>query len=235
MTQLAVWLMAALFIFAPSALAELSNQSEISIVATGGNTDLQVYNGKTTTKYTLDKNNFELGGRITKGQSAGVDNASNWDLTARYGRSFSDRFGVFYATKYENDRFAGIHYRFNNDLGSSFVITKTKKTNAKAEAGYRYRIEKSVIGDELNQSQGRVYAEVERKNTETFSTKLWVEYLPNFTEGSDWQVNTEASMSFAMYSNLKIKMGYLYKYDNLPVVGLTTFDSQYTTTLIATF
>lgn len=235
MLRLLVAFIAALFIFTPSTLAEFSNQSELSIVSTSGNTDLQVFNGQTLSKYVLGKNNFELGGRITKGENANVESASNWDINARYGRSFSDKLGVFLATKYENDRFAGIHYRHNNDFGATYTIKKSKKFNAKAELGYRYRNEKSTTGIRLNQSQARLYTEATRQNTDAFFTKLWVEYLPNFTLGSDWQLNVEPSLNFAMSSFLSIKLGYLYKYDNLPVAGLRKYDAQYTTTLIAKF
>jgi putative salt-induced outer membrane protein len=231
--------MTALLAFAPNVAAQLKNQSEVSIVSTGGNTDLKVYNGKTTSTYTMGSNSLSLGGHITKGENTDnnitVESASNWDLNTRYDRKINEKLGAFFSTQYENDTFAGIKYRHNKDLGVTYQIVKTDKLTAKSEAGYRHRSEKSIVGNKLSQSQARVYGEFARQNTEVFFTKMWVEYLPNFSDSDDWQINVEPSLNFAMSSNLSIKVGHLYKYDNFPVPTLKRYDSQYTTTLIAKF
>lgn len=220
----------------PNVAAQFSNQSELSIVSTGGNTKLKVYNGKTTTKYTMGNNNFQLGGHLTKGKNGNVESADNWDLNARYGHKLSDKYSVFSAFQYENNSFSGIAYRFNKDLGAQYTITKTEKTNATIELGYRHTSQKNIVGTKpKDQHQARVYTTVSRQNTKAFFTKMWLEYLPNFTEGTNWQLNVEPSLNFAMSTNLSIKLGYLYKYDNQPVATLKKYDSQYTTTLIAKF
>jgi putative salt-induced outer membrane protein len=224
----------------PSVAAQFTNQSELSIISTGGNSDLSTYNAKTVSKYVSGNNDYQLGGHLTKGKNGTVDSASNWDINARYGRKISDTIGAFFSSQYENDTFAGIAYRHNNDLGASYVITKTKKTNASAELGYRNRTQKSILAQvgqdqKVTDHQARLYSEVSRQNTDSFFTKMWLEYLPNFSESNDWQINVEPSLNFAMNANFSLKVGYLYKYDNQPADGSKRYDTTYSTTLIAKF
>lgn len=220
----------------PSVAAELTNQSELSIITTSGNSDLSTYNTKTMSKYAKDNQNFQLGGHYTKGENEGTESASNWDINARYGYIVSKKIGTFVATQYENDNFAGIKYRHNTDVGMSYIIKKSKKTNASAELGYRYRNERLLGQEEADgDSQGRVYLEGSRQNTETLFTMLWVEYLPNISTSKDWQVKFEPSVNFAISSNFSLKVGYLYRYDNKPAPFTKRYDTTYSTTLIAKF
>lgn len=216
--------------------AKFENQSELSVLLTSGNTDVNLYNFKTTSSFTLEKYSFEFGGHFTEGENNGVSNAKDWDINAKVSRKLGKKFKVFYSTKYEHNFFAGIAYRFNNDLGTSFYFLETEKTKLKAEAGYRLVEQKLIEGPVENTfSQGRLYTEVSKQQTKDFFVKFWVEYLPNFTESDDWQLNAEPSLNFAMSSLLSLKLGYLYRYDNVVPTGLKKYDTQYSTTFIAKF
>jgi hypothetical protein len=214
---------------------QFTNESELGIVVTGGNTELQVYNGKVTNQYVLDKNTFTLGGHYMYGTSFDVENARNWDVNGKYNRALSKHAGTFVGFVYEGDEFAGIDNRLNVDLGGSYQIVKTEKTNIKSEAGYRYRREEDLTGNSVSQSQGRLYVTGKRTPTKDISFGMWVEYLPNFTTPSDWQVNFEPNFQYNFHSNLALKWGYMGRYDNLPVLGNKKFDFTYITSLIAKF
>ena len=99
--------------------------------------------------------------------------------------------------------------------------------------------------DRLHQQVGEDNREYGRKLREEILNNASIKHvnkinpcstkLRNFSESNDWQLNVEPSLNFAMSSNLSVKLGYLYKYDNEPADGLKRYDSQYTTTLIAKF
>lgn len=225
----------ALILLIPSTFAQFTHQSELGIVVTGGNTELQVYNGKVTNTYTQDKNVYTLGGHYMYGTSFEVENSRNWDINAKYQRDLNDKFGAFVGTVYEGDEFAGIRNRLNGDVGGTYHYKNEDKFSFSTELGYRYRREKSTSNVVLNQSQGRLYMIGKKETKNNFSFQTWLEYLPNFTDSEDWQVNFEPSLNFSFNSNLALKWGYLGKYDNLPVQGNKKFDFTYVTSLIAKF
>ncbi len=218
-----------------SAMAEFKNESEVSMVVTGGNTEVEVYNAKTTNEYTLDKNTFTLGGHYMYGTTTNVISSRNWDINGKYERLLSKHLGTFLGVVYEGDEFAGIDSRLNTDLGASYHYIKTEKLDGRIELGARHRTEKSIQGTKLDQMQGRAYAVITRKKTEDVELKFWAEYLPNFTTPSDWQINFAPSFQYNFHSSLALKWSYIGKYDNLPVPGNKKFDFQYVTSLIANF
>lgn len=216
-------------------MAEFKNESEVSMVVTGGNTEVEVYNAKTTNEYSFDKNTFTLGGHYMYGTTTKVLSSRNWDVNSKYDRLLSKRLGAFIGLVYEGDEFAGVDSRMNTDLGASYHYLKTDKLDGKVELGARHRREKSLAGTTLNQMQGRAYAVITKKKTEDVELKFWAEYLPNFTTASDWQLNFAPSFQYNLNSSLALKWSYVGKYDNLPVPGNKKFDFQYTTSLIANF
>ncbi len=222
-------------LFTLNTYAQFSNESEVSVVVTGGNTEVEVYNAKTTNQYKFDKNVFTLGGHYMYGTTTNVLSSRNWDVNSKYERLFNETFGAFLGAIYEGDEFAGIDNRINTDLGSSYHFLKTEKVNGTLEAGARYRREESLLGKTLSQMQGRIYGVIARKKTEDIELKFWAEYLPNFTDSTDWQINFAPSFQYNFHSNLALKWTYLGKYDNLPVPGNKKFDFQNTTSLIANF
>jgi putative salt-induced outer membrane protein len=235
MKALSIALSLLCFLFSSAVFAQFANESEVGIVVTGGNTELEVYNGKTKNTYTAGRNTFTLGGHYMYGTSFNVENSRNWDINAKADHGFSEKIGIFLGTVYEGDQFAGIDNRLNGDLGASYKIYKSEKAQATGEAGYRYRREENLAGTVLSQSQGRVYLEGKRTPSKDITLKFWTEYLPNFTDSEDWQINFEPSFQYNFMSNLALKWGYMGRYDNLPVPGNKKFDFTYMTSLIANF
>lgn len=229
------WSILLALLFSQSLFAQFSNESELGILVTGGNTELEVYNTKTKNTYEKGNNTFTLGGHYMYGTSFNEENSRNWDINAKVEHALNKKIGLYLGTVYEGDEFAGIDNRLNGDLGSSYKFYKSDKGQAFTEVGYRYRREENLVGRVLNQSQGRVYLEGKRTPSKDITMKLWAEYLPNFTDSEDWQLNFEPSFQYNFHSNLALKWGYLGRYDNLPVPGNKKFDFSYMTSLIAKF
>lgn len=229
---------------------KLSNESEVSLIQTGGNTNVETYNAKTLTKYEMEKSVFELSGHYTvaffettddDGDTVKAESARNWDMKGKYERVISSRFNGFTALQYEGDEFSGFKQRENFDLGGKYLITKTDKKTTSAELGARYTIEKTLNRDEngddvFNFSKARIYIEHAQTVSKALSFKLWIEYLPNFTRGEDYLVNYEPSVSFLFNSMFSLKTAYKVVYDNQPnIEGNERSDTIFTTSLLARF
>jgi putative salt-induced outer membrane protein len=211
------------------------NESEAGVVISSGNSSSESLSFKQNNSYGWDKNAFALKGAYLRTESAKVLSAKKWDSSLRYDRELSERFGVFAAQGLEADKFAGYRQRYNSDLGGKYQIVKEeKKWDWLAEAGYRYSRERLTNGSSLRKSEGRLYTEVLRIWSEPVSSKLWLEYLPSFSDSRDWLLNAELSLSVLLSSFFSLKSSYLVKYDNVPAAAAKS-DRTFLTALVAKF
>jgi len=222
-------------LFSTSAFAQYSNESELTVIVNGGNTEQETWNAKTLNTYVKEKNTFKLGGHYSYGKADEELNTRNWDINARYERALNNKWSAFAAAQLEEDFFASLDYRWNYDLGGIYNFFKTDKHKLHAEAGYRRTLESDLAGRKTNGSKLRLYSEYTRQHNESLFFKFWVEALPNLSESDDWQLNFEPSLNFTMSKMFTLKVGYLHKYDNEPALGAKNSDYQYTTSLIAKF
>lgn len=64
----------------------------------------------------------------------------------RYDRFFGDKNALYISAMGEHDRYAGVYYRFNQQIGYRRVLAKTEKTTADVEFGLAYNEENLVEG-----------------------------------------------------------------------------------------
>jgi putative salt-induced outer membrane protein len=217
--------------------AEFSSEDSLSLVQTGGNTNVKTYLAASKNAYTLGKNIFKLNGKYTYGEAYDVRNAERWDALLRYDRDLTEIYGVYVSEEVIANRFAGIKRRFNTDVGGKYTLYKTEKNKTYAELGYRYTVEKKEDETQADDkdSQGRVFVQTDHKVKKDITARFWVEYIPNFTENSNYLINMEPSAQVALTSIFSLKIAYLWNYDNLPVPGNSKYDYTYTTSLLAKF
>ena len=228
-------LMLIALLFTTSAFAQYSNESELTVIMNGGNTEQETWNAKTLNTLVKEKNTFKLGGHYSYGKADEELNTRNWDFNLRYERALNNKWSAFTAVQREEDFFASLDYRWNYDLGGIYNFFKTDKHKLHAEAGYRRTLVSDLGGRKTNGSKLRIYSEYTRQHSESLFFKLWVEALPNLSVSDDWQVNFEPSMNFTMSKMFTLKVAYLHKYDNEPALDTKNSDYQYTTSLIAKF
>ena len=224
-----------LLMISSAALAQYSNESELSVIVNGGNTEQETWNSKMMNAYKKEKNTYKLGGHYSYGKANNELNARNWDLNTRYERSLSKKWSAFAAAQREEDFFASLEYRWNYDVGGIYSFFKTEKQKLKAEAGYRRTLESDQQGRKTNSSKLRLYSEYTRQHSKEVFFKLWAEALPNFSESDDWQTNFEPSLNITVSNVFILKVAYLHKYDNQPSLNKKKSDYQYITSLIAKF
>jgi putative salt-induced outer membrane protein len=219
------------------AWATLTHESELAVVAAGGNSDLQTINAATKNKYqTQGKSTYLFGGHYTYGEAEGALSARNWDVNGKYEFALTEKLSAILAETIEGNNFQDVKARYNTDLGAKYSLIKDDKQDWFLEAAYRYTIEDSFSTANVYQQKARAYTEWSRKQSETIQWKLWLEYLPNFTDGRDWMMTGEASMTSILTSTFSLKLAYKGLYDNLPAAsGLKNYDYITTTSLVAKF
>lgn len=230
--------LALLFLLSLPAHAALTSEDEASMVTAGGNSQLKTYNALSKNKYEFtSKNAMLFGGHYTYGESAGALSARNWDLNDKYEHPYTEHLSLIFGEVIEGNNFQRVKARYNSDLGARYYISKNDIQQWFGELSYRYVAEDRFSPDpNVYQSKARAYTEWARKQSETLQWKLWLEYLPNFTDGRDWMLTGEASMTAILNSVFSMKLAYKGLYDNLTAQpGLKNYDYITTTSLVAKF
>lgn len=224
---------------APATENPLKVEAEVGIVSSEGNTKSSSYLAKNNTSYKFETFLAKFNASYLSNES--TDNATDvttsyekWDLGLRLEKELTEKISAYIGQNMESDKKAGIDRRYNTDIGGKYQIVKHETYYTFAELGYRMTKEEYVGGADEDFDFLRAYIESEKKWTPTFSSKLWVEYLPNLDESEDYNVNGEASINAALDNVFSIKTAYLVKYDNMPAAEYKT-DSLFSTSLIAKF
>lgn len=221
---------------APTLERKFSNQSEASFIITGGNSDLETYNLKSNSSYTFTKNIVQLGGHYSFGKADNIENLKNWDINSSYQRVLSTKFNALFAEKVESNKFSGIKQRYNTDLGAKYKWITKDDLKAFFELAYRYTIDNKIDGTQAKEHKGRVFFQREQKVNKNLSTKIWVEYLHNFSDSDDYQVNFSPSLSVFISDMFSLKFSYEGSYDEKPSKsGSKKYDFIQSTALIANF
>ena len=235
---------------AQAAIEKVKNESELTFIQTGGNSNVESYNLKTATSILTQDYTFSLSGHYflstyekedENGSLQDIESARNWDIALKGERNLSKRFNAFSQVQFEGDKFSGYTQRDNYDIGGKYKIITTDKENLFVELGYRYTVERKAEPAEDEDSikydnKGRLYAEYDKKISEALSSKFWIEYLPNFTEEEDYIISFEPSLSVLLNNIFSLKMAYKGIYDNQPnIEGNKYLDFNYTTSLIARY
>jgi putative salt-induced outer membrane protein len=231
-------------------MAKVSTEAGLSVIRTGGNTEVETYNLKSKSVKAWDKRSLTFGGHYTlatqvekdtNGSDVKNESARDWDAYARYDEVLSAKLNGFFQAQYEGNEFAGFKQRNNYDLGAKYTLTKTDKVNFFAEAALRFTEEKALNRDEdgddvFNDTKGVIYTEYSKVVSKTLNWKFWVQYVPNFTRSEDYQINFEPSFNVTLTDMFSLNMAYTGRYDNELNEGVEKrLDWTHTTSLIAKF
>lgn len=220
-----------------AAHANWNNESEAGLLLARGNSKSESYTFKQLTGFTWEEvNTLKFSGRYLQTKTNNLENARFWSLGLRFDRAINERLGMYVGELVESDKYAGYNQKYNSDIGAKYSLIKEEKFLWNLEAGYRYTIEKPFFGADKKMHYARGYTEVQKLWNESVTTKIWFEYLPNLTTGSDYQMNSELSLSAALNNMFALKTGYLLRYDNLPNPNaVAKTDTLLTTSLVAKF
>lgn len=210
------------------------NESELSEVLVSGNTDSQSTSLKQKTSYTFSLNTIVARGRYLTTETNGAISARAWEANGRYERALSTYWSVYTSYGAESDIFAGYIQRDNYDLGAKYFIIKKETEEFISEAGDRYTHTYAIPSANRYENFGRLFAQYARKISKTADAKLWVEYLPNFTNSDAYLINAEPSVTASLSSVFSVKMSYLMKYQGVVPAGFSEhLDTTYSTALVA--
>ena len=105
-----------------------------------------------------------------------------------------------------------------------------------AEIGLNYVNEQYIDDTDKEYLGGRAFAEYEYAFTDKNKFSQSVEYLHDFDDSNNYNVNSETALISALSDYLALKTSYIVKYDNQPVPStLKETDTILSVTLVVNF
>jgi len=219
-TELLIGLLAVCFMATGTYAEEKrwSDEAELSFVDTGGNTEVTTLSAKNLLKCKFtDKlqGGWKLGALY--GKSDGEKNAESYSTELRTDYLFTERCYSFALGGFLRDEFAGIDSRYyvGPGIGHKFLIGP--EHHLLGEAGVNWVKEEYTDHTDEAFVQGRAFAQYEYAFTDKNRFSQSVEYLYDFEDSDNYNLNSETALTSALSDYFSLKASYVVKYDHEPV------------------
>lgn len=209
--------------------------AELSLVATGGNTDTQTLGAGGSLIW-------RPAGWETRGRAAFVRSVADDDVTAesfvaeiRQSRKLSTRAEAFGRADYLVNRFAGIAHRTTIDGGIGWTIRETDARTLKVDGGLGVTYESRLTAEDQTFGAGTAGALLRWRLSRTTHIEeraaLWID----LASAENWRVQNTAAVSVSMIRKLSLKVSHDLKHVAQPVAGFRKADTILSATLVARF
>ena len=201
------------------------DEAELSFVDTGGNTEVTTLSARNTLTVPFDertKGTWKLGALY--GKSDGTKNAESFFTEIRVDHSYDERLYSFGYGGWFQDKFAGIDRRYYLGAGGGYKVHTGPKHFLLGEAGLTYTTEDYIDDTDSEFLGGRLFGKYEYKFHEKNRFTQSLEWLLDFSEFENWNLNSETAVISSLSDWLSLKASYLIKYDNQPVDNVKKAD-----------
>ena len=195
-----------------------SDEAELSFVDTGGNTDVMTLSAKNLLKYKFTEKlhaAWKLGALY--GESDGEKNGESYFTELRADYLPTERLYYFAAAGWSKDEFAGIDSRYYFGPGAGYRFLTGPKHFLLGEVGFNYVNEQYTDDTDKNYLGGRGAAKYEYAFTEKNKFSQSLEFLYDFDDSENYNVNSETALISALSDYISMKASYVIKYDHQPV------------------
>ncbi len=118
-----------------------TNESQVGIVKTSGNSETESYSAKQANSFTQGSDVGKINASYLKTAAENAttgkkeETAFKWDAGLRYERIFSPLWSGFVGYLVESDKYAGYQQKHNTDVGAKYTIAKKENYDVLSEAG----------------------------------------------------------------------------------------------------
>ena len=214
-----------------------ADEAELSYVDTGGNTEVSTLSAKNLLKYAFSERWLaSLKLSVLRGESDGERNAENYLTEVRLDYLFTDRAYSSAIAGWSKDQFAGIDGRLYVGPAVGYKLLTEPKHLLLAETGLNLVDEQYTDDTDKDYIEGRLFSQYEYILTDRNKFSQSLEFLYNFEESKDSNLNSETAVTSALNHYLSLKTSYVIKYDNRPVPStLEKTDTILGVTLVVSF
>jgi len=209
-------------------------RSEVSYVATGGNTSTQTIGAGGELAWRPEPWLTRARFNFVRATTDGTENARSFSAELRQSRDFTPHLGVFGQVAYLRDTFAGILHRVGVDAGLSWTAAAAPH-ELKLDAGGGYTHESRLLQPDRSFATGTLRAGYQLKLTDTTELGDDATFTANLQQASDWRVSNTAAVAVGLNGSLSLKFSYALNYLREPVPGFKRTDTVTSAALVVHF
>jgi putative salt-induced outer membrane protein YdiY len=208
--------------------------SELSFVATGGNTDTQTLGTAGDLRHRQGRWNSTARGSFVRSTAGGIESARALLLEVRPGRELTPRLTLFGRTGFRRDLFAGIESRLAYGAGLAYRVIDNRRQELQVEGGGGYDRERRLGAAELRFGtvQGRLNYRWRVSPSLTVDNAAAVAADPQ--DAGNWRGSNKASATVSVSRMLSLKLSHALEYLNEPVPGFRQIDTITSVGLVVT-
>ncbi|VAX30770.1 hypothetical protein MNBD_NITROSPIRAE01-190 [hydrothermal vent metagenome] len=195
-----------------------SDEGELSSVNTGGNTNVSTFAAKNIVKYKFSEKiegNWKVSALNSK--TEGIKTAERYASELRGDHLFSEHIYAGLSVGWLKDKFAGIDARYYVGPVAGYRVLHGPKHFLKTEAGLDYVSEDYTNNTSSNFLRGRAFGAYEFHLTDLNKFTQSLEYLYDFDNATNYNINTVSAMVTVLSQNFSLKTSYEVKFDNDPI------------------
>jgi putative salt-induced outer membrane protein len=209
--------------------------AELSLVATGGNTDTQTLGVAGSLIWRPGQWNTQARVGYVRSEADDVLTAEAFSAAIRQARTISPRLEAYARGEYLVDHFAGIDSRTTLDAGLGWKLVDTPVHVLKVEAGAGVTHEIRIAADDETFAVGSVGALYAWKISSTTAIAEQALVTTDLGEIESWRLHNHVALTTTMTRVLSFRFSHDLKRSNRPVPGFRPTDTILAAALVAKF
>lgn len=201
------------------------DEAELLYVDTSGNTDVTTFSAKNTLTVPFSgktKGTWKL--NALYGESDGTTDAESYFTELRVDHSHTERFYTLGYGRWTRDTFAGIDARYSVGAGAGYRLLIGPTHFLLGEADLTYTKEEYTDNTDVDFPGARLFGKYEYHFTDKNKFTQSLEWLLDWSNFDNWNLNSETAVLSALNSWLSLKASYVVNYDNDPIPGVKKAD-----------
>lgn len=209
--------------------------AELSLVATGGNTDTQTLGAGTSV--TWRPGAWTSRGRAAFVRSATADVVTAESLVAelRQSRALSPRAELYARGEYLVDRFSGIDNRTTVDAGFGWMLVEEAPHKLKVDGGLGVTHEARLTAGDITFAAGTASADYTWQISPAAALNEQPLLSVALAEPGNWRLQNSLNLTVTMTRRLSVRLAHELKRLNRPVPGFRKTDTVLSAALVARF
>jgi putative salt-induced outer membrane protein YdiY len=163
---------------------------------------------------------------------SGTTTAERYLASFRGDRKLTTRIDFSVGERLERDRLAGINLRSISDAGLKYALVRNPGWTLDGLTSLALNHESPVTGEDLNHPIGVLQALSKVIFSTSSDTTQRFTFYPDFKEADAYRAEAELAAQAAMNSRLALKVGYLWRFSNVPAFGFEKTDNTATASIV---
>jgi putative salt-induced outer membrane protein YdiY len=209
--------------------------SDLSLVATGGNTSTRTLGVGSTLAHRTDGRNTRASVAFLTSEVDGATNAESLALQARHGLDLGSRLQIFGEGSFARDRFAGIGRRTAATLGIAYAAVRPRPHALTFEGGLGVTRERRLDG--RHRRFATASGAVSYAWTILPGWQLTERAMINadLVQSRNWRGTSATAVTVTLTRLLSLKASHAFEYRNAPVAGFGRRDMRTAAALVFSF